>query len=119
MMGDVEIYFSCVFHDVSRFNLWNQYGIDQQPHIIASNDPKRISKLKQIFRVLGLLSFLDGEGFTRDIHCGLSWLHGKETHIGTIAKQIWAQRSQKVPLNVSIVQEWERDRFFQWNSLKR
>ena len=93
------------------FNLWNQYNISQLPRIITADDPKRISRLKQLFRTLGLLSLLHGDGFTRDIHSCLDWLHEQDVLLSTTAQQIWMQRTEATSVNIASILKWEHQIF--------
>ena len=93
------------------FELWTQYAVYSLPQQIVPQDRFRISYLKQMLRVQGLLSLLAGDGFTRHIPSCLRWLSAQNPHMGRLAQQVWDKRSSDQTLFIQPVVQWTIDQF--------
>ena len=93
------------------FELWNQYAVYSLPQQIVPQDRFRISYLKQLLRVQGLLSLLAGDGFTRHIPSCLTWLSAQNPQLGHLAQQIWDWRSSDQILFIEPIVHWTVERF--------
>ena len=92
--------------DTFAEDLWEQYRVESMSSNLRKTGIERVMKLKHLFRALGLLSLMDGDGFTRDINACLEWLHKKNSKLTEYGQQLWMERTSSHPLYIAPIRDW-------------
>ena len=87
-------------------HLWRQYRIDLMPPRLSATGLMRVMYLKHLFRSIGLVMHLQGGRYSRDIRTCIAWLIGQEPELGTLAEQIWMERTGVGEIWLRPLRDW-------------